>query len=93
MKLCDKIKKALEAHYKTVTVHDERGDGHFVQVVCVDDIFEGLSLVARTRQMNRITEPWHDLVHAWSVKGFTQLEWADQKDNFKYQDYQHYPKP
>ncbi len=92
MKLCDKIKKALEAHYKTVLVHDERGDGHFVQVVCVDDVFSGQSLVARSRAINKIVLPWQEIVHAWSVKGFTLEEWETKKEAFEYQQYQHYPK-
>lgn len=92
MKLCEKIRKDLAAHFKNVLVHDERGDGHFVQVVCIDDVFSGLSLVARSRTINKITQPWHDKVHAWSVKGFTPEEWETRKDQFEYQQYTHYPK-
>jgi acid stress-induced BolA-like protein IbaG/YrbA len=91
MKLSEKIQKALEAHYKTVLVRDERGDAHFMQVVCVDDVFNGLSLVARSRAINKVVLPWQDKVHAWSVKGFTLEEWALKKENFEYQQYQHYP--
>ncbi|NCP67022.1 BolA/IbaG family iron-sulfur metabolism protein [bacterium] len=92
MKLCDQIQKALEAHFKTVLIRDERGDGHFVQVVCVDDIFNGQSLVARSRGINKVVLPWQEKVHAWSVKGFTFDEWERKKDTFEYQQYQHYPK-
>lgn len=92
MKLCEKIKKDLAAHFKEVLVYDERGDGHFMQVVCVDDVFSGLSLLARSRAINNITQAWHDKVHAWSVKGFTNEEWSQKKDTFEYQQYIHYPK-
>jgi acid stress-induced BolA-like protein IbaG/YrbA len=92
MKQCDKIQKALQAHYKIALVHDAKGDGHFVQVVCVDDLFSGVSLLNRTRAINQIIMPWHNLVHAWSVKGFTEAEWALKQDGFEYQQYKHYPK-
>lgn len=92
MKRTDKIQKALQAHYKVALVHDEKDDGHFVQVVCADDLFSGLSLVNRTRAINQVIMPWHNLVHAWSVKGFTLEEWATKKDAAEYEIYNHHPK-
>jgi|GEM_PF-6329322 len=92
MKLCDKIQKGLQAHYKEVIVHDSKGDGHFIQIVCIDDLFEGQGLVARTRTINHVIVPWQDLVHAWSAKGFTTAEWKERKNDFEFQQYKHYPK-
>lgn len=92
MKLCNQIQKSLSAIFSETFVHDQRGDGHFVQVICIDDKFAGQCEVTRSRTLYKAVEPWQTKVHAWSVKGFTKLEWAEKKDAFAYQQYQHYPK-
>lgn len=92
MKLCNAIQTKLSTKFQTVLIKDERGDGHFVQVVCVDDSFADLNAVARSRKLYQAVEPWQQKVHAWSVKGFTPAEWIEKEANFKFQDYQHYPK-
>lgn len=92
MKLCQQIQAELGHHYAQVLVSDERGDGHFVQVVCIDESFAGMNLVARTRTLYKAVDPWQAKVHAWSVKAFTPLEWAQKEPHFSWQDYRHYPK-
>jgi len=92
MKLCEQIRTELKNQYTQVIVADERGDGHFVQVVCVDECFADLNPIARTRALYKAVEPWQNKVHAWSVKGFTLAEWEDKKDTFELQQYTHYPK-
>lgn len=93
MKLCEQIQQALSAQYESVLIADERGDGHFVQVVCVDESFANQNPIARTRALYKAVEPWQDKVHAWSMKGFTGEEWEQKKDQFEFQQYRHYPKP
>lgn len=92
MKLCAQIQTQLSQTFSQVLVADERGDGHFVQVVCVDETFATQNAVARTRTLYKAVAPWQQKVHAWSVKGFTPAEWAEVEPNFQWQGYVHYPK-
>lgn len=92
MKLCQQIQTELSNEFTEVLVADQRGDGHFVQVVCVDENFSGQNPVARTRRLYAAVEPWQAKVHAWSVKGFTPKEWAEVEDTFEWQGYVHYSK-
>ncbi len=92
MKLVKKIQSKLLDHYKQVLVFDERGDGHFVQIICVDVGFEGKSLLVKSREIFTHLGNEKSKVHALSVKGFTPAEWEVKSKDFELIKYQHYPK-
>lgn len=93
MKLIEKFQTHLEPSYQEVVVIDERGDGHFVQVICIDPSFEGQSLLNKSRSILKSLGELQQRTHAISVKGFTPAEWNVVKADFKPIEYTHYPKP
>lgn len=90
MKLVDRFQLQLQNFYEDCFVVDERGDGHFVQVICLDDAFEGKNLLARSRAILKNLGDLQKQVHAISVKGFTRSEWEVKKDGFELVKYEHY---
>lgn len=90
MKLTDQIQKTLEASFSEVIVIDNRGDGHFVEILCIDNQFAGKALLAKSRIIFGLLKPFESKVHAWSVKGFSLAEWEATKDEFKPQIYKHH---
>ena len=90
MKLTAQIEATLKDHCAEVRVIDNRGDGHFVEVLCIDDQFEGKTLLAKSRLIFSWIKPFENKVHAWSVKGFTPTEWREVAADFEPQVYKHY---
>ncbi len=89
MSLIQQFKSYLEKTYEKVLVIDERGDAHFVQIICIDPCFEGKNSLAKTRTIMKEFGDLQNLVHAISVKGFTPTEWEKERVNFEPTEYQH----
>ncbi len=90
MKLVEALKRDLLQHFDEVLVFDERGDGHFIELICISAQFEAKNLVERSRIIFRCLTDYSNKVHAWSVKGFTAEEWKIESANFTPQKYKHY---
>lgn len=79
----------LEQHFEHVMVMDQRGDGHFLQMVIIDPCFADKSLVERSRIIFTALGDLKQHVHAYSVKGFTPEEWEEKKEDFQPIEYKH----
>jgi acid stress-induced BolA-like protein IbaG/YrbA len=89
MKLCEQFKQHLEKFFSEVYIFDETGDGHFIQIVCVDDQFLNKNLVHKSRLIHKALGEMKEKVHAFSVKGFTAEEWEVSQKNFELVQYNH----
>ncbi len=84
MELTQKFKNHLETSYEKVFVFDENGDAYFIQIICIDPVFKGQPLLAKSRAILKKLGDMGASVHAISVKGFTPLEWEKERENFKF---------
>ncbi len=89
MKFVDQFDEILKQSFAEVFVYDERGDGHFLQMIAVDEVFEGKGLVDRSRLIFDTLGDMKQKIHAYSVKGFTPSEWKEKKEEFELIEYKH----
>lgn len=92
MKLTQKFKDLLTEHFTESIVIDERGDGHHVEVILVDSVFDGMTRIERSRHSFACLKGFVAQVHAITVKCFTPQEWNDKKGSFEPTKYVHIKK-
>lgn len=89
MKLTSRFEELLKEHFEESMVIDERGDGHHVEVICIDSAFSGLSRVEKSRYAFAKLDGFIKQVHAVTIKCFTPEEWEVKKDTFTPTKYVH----
>lgn len=89
MRLVEKLENLLEERFAQSMVIDSRGDGHHVEVIAVDDVFEGKNRLARSRYAFEKLDEVVKKFHAITVKCFTLAEWEEKKKEFSPTQYVH----
>ncbi len=89
MKFTETFEKHLLQRFENVHVRDGRGDGHYVEMICIDPVFTDMSRIRRSRYIFDILGGFVNSVHALSVRGFSPTEWETKKDTFTPTEYQH----
>lgn len=75
--------------FAEVMVIDQRGDGHHLEMIVIDPVFEEKNRLARSRHIFSELGEYVNSIHALTVKGFTPEEWKKGKDEFEPTEYVH----
>ncbi len=89
MKLTKRFEEILSDAFAESIVIDERGDGHHVEIICIDEAFQELSRIEKSRYAFKALSGFIKQVHAVTVKCFTPDEWEKKKDSFSSTKYIH----
>ena len=89
MKLTERFEEILSDAFQESIVIDKKGDGHHVEIICIDEIFAGKSRLEKSRYAFKALSGFIKQVHAVTVKCFTPEEWKEKKDSFESTKYIH----
>ena len=92
MKLTARFEELLSTHFENSIVVDEKGDGHHVEIICIDSVFTDMNRLEKSRYAFKKLEGFIKQVHAVTIKCFTPEEWEQKKDSFSPTRYVHIPK-
>lgn len=89
MKLTQKFEDLLHEIFTEVIVIDQKGDGHHVEMIIIDEVFAGKTRIEKSRYAFEKLGGFTKQVHALTVKCFTPEQWALKKDSFTQTQYVH----
>ncbi len=89
MKLVQSFEDHLRQSFSEIYVIDERGDGHHIEVIAIDPLFETMSRLERSRHILNILGGFQKTIHALSIKAYTPEQWKEKKSNFQPTRYVH----
>lgn len=93
MKLTARFEELLQEHFEESRVIDERGDGHHVEIILIDPVFQDMKRIEKSRYAFEKLEGFIKQVHAVTIKCFTPKEWESKKESFTPTKYVHVQKP
>ncbi len=89
MKFTKTFEEHLKKQFREVMVIDDRGDGHYLEMIMVDPIFSKMNRIERSQHIFSVLGGFLKIVHAISVRGFTPDEWQKKREHFSRTEYIH----